>query len=231
MQGKNKKADMRNNEKIVYLLEKLIRDGEDLCNNPWENKQHENIGLVTRYVDLEGFNKWISSFHLFLSLLGHLARPWQDIYENSKEGNRIENALSVLGSLKSIKENLDDGLLISFEDIIFAEAFSDLIDQAEYLYEQGYFLACGVILRAVLEERLKKLCERAMCLPNKARSTINDYNQNLYAAKAYDKITFKNVDSMAAVGNAAAHNDPQLNKQGVGRFLRDLQGFLLRFAT
>ena len=71
------------------------------------------------------------------------------------KGNSLENALSVLGSLKSIKESLDDGLLIRFEDIVYAEAFSDLVEQAEYLYEQGYFLASGVILRAVLEERLK----------------------------------------------------------------------------
>lgn len=221
---------MKVNERITHLVEKLIRDGEDLCKNPWDNNQYKNIGIVTRFVDLEGFKKWIGSFHLLLSLLGHLGKPWQDMYESSKEGNRLENALSVLGSLKSIKESLDDGLLTGFEDIVYAEAFSDLVEQAEYLYEQGFFLASGVLLRAILEERLKKLCERTGCLPGKARPTIADYNQNLYAAKIYDKITFKHVDSMASVGNAAAHNDPQLNKQEVERFLRDLPTFLLRFS-
>ena len=50
--------------------------------------------------------------------------------------NNVENALSVLGSLKSIKENLDDGFLIRFEDIVYAEAFSDLVERAEYLFEK-----------------------------------------------------------------------------------------------
>jgi hypothetical protein len=222
---------MKPNERINYLVEKLIRDGEELCKNPWDDKQFEQIGVVTQFVDLEGFKKWITSFNLLLSLLGHLGKPWQDIYEESKKGNRVENALSVLGSLKSIKENLDDGLLVRFEDIVYAEAFSDLVEQAEYLYEQGYFLASGVILRAILEERLKKLCEQNGCIPEKRRPTINDYNQNLYTAKIYDKVAFKHVDSMAAVGNAAAHNDSQLDKQEVERFLRDLPQFLLRFSA
>ena len=222
---------MKPNESIDYLVEKLIHDGEELCKNPWKDKKFEHIGVVTQFVDLEGFKKWISSFHLLLSLLGHLGKPWQDIYEESKKGNRVENALSILGSLKSIKENLDAGLLIRFEDIIYAEAFSDLVEQAEYLYEQGYFLASGVILRAILEERLKKLCEQNGCLPGRHRPTINDYNQNLYTAKIYDKVAFKHVDSMAAVGNSAAHNAPHLDKQEVERFLRDLPQFLVRFSA
>lgn len=221
---------MKANERIAHLVEKLIQDGEDLCKSPWDNNQFKHIGIVMQFVDLEGFKKWIGSFHLLLSLLGHLGKPWQDIYESSKEANRLENALSVLGSLKSIRDSLDDGLLVGFEDIVYAEAFSDLMEQAEHLYEQGYFLASGVLLRAILEERLKKLRQRNGCLPGKARPTINDYNQNLYAGKVYDKITFKHVDSMAAVGNAAAHNDPQLNKQEVKRLLRDLSAFLTRFS-
>lgn len=222
---------MKTNEKITSLVEKLIQNGEELCKNPWANNQYKSIGVVTHFVDLERFNQWLGSFHLLLSLLGQLGNPWHDIYESSKKGNRLENALAILGSLKSIKESLNDGLLISFKDIIYAEAFSDLIEQAEYLYEQGYFLPSGVLLRAVLEERLKKLCESKGCYPEKNRPTINDYNQNLYAADIYDKITFKHVDSLAAIGNAAAHNDPQLKKQEVERFLRDLPAFLVRFST
>lgn len=222
---------MKGKERIVNLVDKLIRDGEDLCKNAWANRQHEHIGVVTHYADLEGFKKLVTSFRLLLTLLGHLGNPWQDIYEESRKGNRVGNAMSVLGSLKSIKESLDDGLLIGFEDMVYAEAFSNLIEQAEHLYEQGYFLASGVILRAILEERLKKLCEQNGCLPAKTRPTIADYNQSLYVAKIYDKIAFKHVDSMAAVGNAAAHNNPQLDNQEVARFLRDLPQFLLRFSA
>jgi hypothetical protein len=129
-----------------------------------------------------------------------------------------------------IKESLDTGLIVKFEDLVFAEAFSDLFEQAEYLLEQSYFLASGVILRAILEERLKLLCERNGCMPNKKCSTINDYNQSLYKDKVYDKIIFKNVDAMATIGNDAAHNNLNLEKKDVERLLRDISDFLLRFS-
>jgi len=222
---------MKGNDRIIHLVEKLITEGEVICKNSWKDDRYKLPALVMQYVDLESYKKWIGSFHLLLTIMGNLGKPWQGMYESCKDGNRLENALSILGSLKSIKENLDEGLIIGFEDIVFAEAFSDLVEQAEYLYEQGYALACGVILRAILEERLKKLCERNDCIPGKARPTINDYNQNLYTTQIYDKITFKHVDAMAAIGNTAAHNDPELNNQEVERFLRDLQAFLLRFST
>jgi hypothetical protein len=52
-----------------------------------------------------------------------------------------------------------------------------------------------------MEERLRRMCNVNGCLPAKIRSTLNDYNQALYAKQAYDKVMFKNVDALAAVGN------------------------------
>jgi len=95
---------------------------------------------------------------------------------------------------------------------------------------QGYIIASGVILRAVLEERLKLLCDRNLCVPAKQRPTIVDYNTELYKKLVYDKLTMKLVESMAAVGNDAAHTNPQLSKDDVGRFKRDLFDFLQKFS-
>ncbi len=105
------------------------------------------------------------------------------------------------------------------------------MDQAEYLFNQGYILASGVISRAVLEERLKKLCDQNNCQPAKQRPTIIDYNTNLYKDQVYDKIIFKNVDSMAAIGNDVAHNKPNVKKEDVERLLHDLNSFLQRFSV
>jgi len=67
--------------------------------------------------------------------------------------------MSMIGGLKSISDTLDKGYLLRIEDLIFADAFSNLIDQADYLFEQSYILAVGVIARAVLEEKLRNACE------------------------------------------------------------------------
>lgn len=128
-------------------------------------------------------------------------------------------------------KSLEEGLLIRFEDLVLAEAFSDLSEQAEYLFSQGYFLASGVITRAILEERLRRLCVNHDCTPDRERPTLSDLNTALYKKTVYDKITFKHVDALGAVGNHAAHNNPDLNKEDVRRMIDGVQAFLLRFST
>ncbi len=137
-----------------------------------------------------------------------------------------------LSTLRTIKFAIEQGLLTRFEDLVIADTFADLNEQGAYLLEQGYFLAAGAIFRAVLEEKLRKLCIRHKCQPNKTRPTINDYNQALYTSSppVYDKNMMLHVTSLAAVGNDAAHNDPKLNKQDVERLMKGLQDFLARYS-
>lgn len=215
-------------EKISSLVDSLVSEGEHVLTTQWQPGGRWATGPPT-YVDLEAFKKWRASCRLLVSVMGSLAVPWEDLLTSDVQ-NGWAHAATTLGTLKAIKEALSSGLLVNFEDLVFAEAFSDLIEQAEYLFDQGYFLAAGVILRAVLEERLRKLCERNTCSPEKNRPTIADFNLALYKANAYDKVTFKHVDAMAATGNDAAHNNPDIRAEDVERFLRDLLAFLRRFA-
>ncbi len=163
-------------------------------------------------------------------MLGSLAEPWRPVLGNDST-NYFACAESTQGALKGVKQSLEEGLLVRFEDIVLAEAFSDLYEQADYLFSKGYFLASGVIARAILEERLRRMCIANNCIPQKERPTLGDFNTGLYKKNIYDKITFKHVDALAAIGNDAAHNDPGLKKEDVRRLLDGLQGFLQRFAA
>jgi hypothetical protein len=145
--------------------------------------------------------------------------------------NDLSAAIGTQGALKGIRQSLQEGLIVRFEDLVLAETFSDLCEQADYLFQQGYFLAAAVIARAVLEERLRRLCTAHECLPDRERPTLGDFNTELYKRTIYDKITFKHVDALAAIGNNAAHNNPDLEKQDVRRLLDGLQGFLGRFSV
>ena len=136
----------------------------------------------------------------------------------------------MLGALQSVLESVEHGRLAAFEDIVFAEAFANLIDQGEYLLEKDYHLAAGVVFRAVLEERLRRLCDVHGAMPAKPRPTISDYNQSLYKANVYDKIVMKHVDAMATVGNAAAHGTDGFHPADVVQLRTNLVSFLARFA-
>lgn len=220
---------MNTKERITEFTNRLISEGEELLANTTTIERKRPM-RSTSHVDLRNFNKWITSFKLLLSMIGDLSTPWKQGIEGPIP-NGAKEAEVILGYLESIKEAIDHDLLVNIGDLVFAEAFADLIDQAEYLFDQGYALASGVVLRAVLEERLKKLCDSNGCIFDKEKPTISDYNTKLYTTKVYDKITMNSVQTMAAVGNKAAHNEPDLDKDDVSRFKRDLVEFLQKFSA
>ena len=75
------------------------------------------------------------------------------------------------------------------------------------------------------------MCAQSQCSPTRDRPTLGDFNTALYKHNTYDKTTFKHVDALAAVGNDAAHNKPDLKSEDVRRLLDGLQNFLIRFST
>jgi hypothetical protein len=132
----------------------------------------------------------------------------------------------MLGTLEGIRDTIKQGLLVTVQNLVFAEAFADLLGQAQYLLTANYFLAAGVLGRAVLEEYLRRWCRNANCLPAKPKPTINDFKAALQQGGNVTAIEVKHIDAMASIGNAAAHNQPGLSQPDVERLIRDVEAFL-----
>lgn len=218
---------MHARDRLLTLVTELIFEGESVLQTTYAAPGNW-ASCPPHYVDLRAYSRWRASCLLLSRLLGPAGAAWQRQLEGKAE-NGLGSALRLQGVLEAIQDAIQKDLLHRFEDLIFAEAFSDLIDQADYLFEYGYALAAGVIYRAVLEEHLRRLCDKHQCMPAKLRPTLADYNAELYKATAYDKVAMKHVESMAATGNMAAHNDPALSPVDVGRLKRDVRDFLHRF--
>ena len=212
---------------IASFAQKLIEDGKALLGTQIERKTSSFTS--DKFVDLQTFYQWCASCRLLVKQLGPFADPFRDVLTEQNQRNNTSAVKSMLGTLESIVESVEHGRLSAFEDIVFAEAFANLIEQGEYLLEMDYRLAAAVIFRAVLEERLRRLCDVHNALPEKPRPTIADYNQSLYKGNVYDKIVMKHVDAMAAVGNAAAHGTAEFNPADVTQLHANLIAFLTRF--
>jgi len=180
--------------KIRELLIKLITEGEAVLNTKWQPGGNWVSGPPT-YVELAAFKTWRARCKLLASLLGKVGKSWENELISDWD-NRIEYAITTQSTLQAIKVSEEEGLLLEIEDLVLADAFANLLEQAEYLLKQGYFLAAGVILRAVLEERLRRLCEQNTLILSKSKPTLNDYNTELYKKNVYDKITFKGATSI-----------------------------------
>ena len=154
--------------KIRDFIERLIAEGDAVLASKWQPSGNWISGPPS-YVEIEIFQQWRSRCRLLLSMLGPHGKPWEPMLEPMVE-NGLGMAMSTQGSLKAIRQSLAEGLLVRFEDLVLAKAFSDLYEQADYLFRQGYFLAAAVIARAVLEERLPRLCATHQCCSQQTES-------------------------------------------------------------
>lgn len=215
-------------EELTSFLDSLLAEGVNVDKTAIERA----TSSFTKdwFVDVEAFHKWKSSCKLLITMLGAFADPWRATLDNDQYRNSRSTVRAMLGAVASVKENVLAGRLARVEELVLAEAFSNLLDQAKYLLDKKYFLASGVLCRAVLEEKLRLLCDANGITLVKDRPTLADYNTSLYTAKVIDKLLMKSVDSMAAVGNDAAHNNASLTEADVVRMYSNLEDFLSRFS-
>jgi hypothetical protein len=212
--------------KIKDLLAKLLAEGKAVLDTQFHASGNW-AGPPPRYVNLQPFSAWRARCRLLVTLLGKVGKPWEaDLTADWDNG--LGSAMKTQGVLEAIQTSADDGLLIQAEELIWADAFANLSEQAEYLLEQNYFLASGVILRAVLEERLRSLCQQHSIAFSKAKPTLNDYNTELYKAQVYDKISFKEIDTLIAIGNDAAHNNHGFTSDKANRMKDGVNSILLK---
>ena len=66
--------------------------------------------------------------------------------------------LSGIEILKSIKAEIQNGWFQSYKGIISSEIFSDFLEMASHLLDNGYKDASAVMIGGVLEEHLRQLC-------------------------------------------------------------------------
>lgn len=225
--------------KLTILIDDLLAEGSALLGSMKIEPQQEpaqtrfSTGEVTKWrrwnvevFDIQACSRWLSRCAHLAVLLECHAAPWATVLKAEIKGSQDMRRL--LGTLEAIKIQIDAGLLVSLKDLIAADMFDDLLEQAEYLQDTGFFLAAGVLARAVLEEHMRNWCAREACSPTTPRPTINEHNMALYRADRLDKITMKQVDGLAAIGNDAAHNKPGLTADEVGRLLRDVRELLVK---
>jgi hypothetical protein len=179
------------------------------------------------WVDPQDFAKWVTGCRNLCRLLGQTAQVWSEEF-SGEIVNKYATAVKLRGSLTALREAVDRDLLTSLEDLVAADAFASLLDQADELYEKKYLLAAGVLGRAVLEEHIRKKCIRCGVLPA-GRPTISELNQTLYKCGDIDKLAMQQVTSMATAGNHCAHNlPPPLSKAQVRRLIDDVRDFVAR---
>ncbi len=146
-----------------------------------------------------------------------------------------ERALAILSAIRS---ELAGGWLFDIKGLVAAELFSDLLDQAEHLLEQGYKDAAAVMVGSVLEEHLRQLCVRhnVDVYDLKDGKTVarkaDRLNSELARVAVYSALDSKQVTAWLGLRNDAAHGHyERYTKEQVQNLMRGVIEFMARVAA
>ena len=186
----------------------------------------------------ESEERYAEAVALLLSAIKRLSQPGSTYSASAKSyevytANRTWMALAPLtGILKALRTDYESGHLQSVVELVHADVFADFLDMADYLLQQGYKDPAAVIIGSVLEEHLRKLCDKfriATVLPSGTPKKADALNSELAGASVYTKTDQKSVTAWLGIRNDAAHgNYAQYTKAQVDVMLLGVRDFSAR---
>ena len=152
-----------------------------------------------------------------LDMSPHGSEYWNYAVSFSSPFN-FDSVAKLFGTLKSLREDYANDFLSGSNEMVDAELFTDILEQAGYLFSQSYFRASAVVAGVALESHLRKLAEK-----NSIPITTDDgkyikadsLNGDLLKNKIIDKTMHKSVTGWLGLRNDAAHPDSKEIKEGL----------------
>ncbi|WP_440095934.1 HEPN domain-containing protein [Acinetobacter baumannii] len=194
------------------------------------NIEHKSLGKDgdAQYVEWK-----IKIKHLLKLICGNNSIHY-DAFLNAERYQFYDTNAVVLNRLlpviKATYDDLKNGFLITFKQIVQAEVFDSELEQAKSLLESGYKNAAAVIAGVVLETAIKELClNNGIDIERKRLTQLND---DLAKASVYNKLQQKQITALADIRNNAAHgNYDEFTKEDVERMINDIERFLLNYSS
>src|SRR5438309_12033268 len=129
---------------VISYLEKLIAEGEALLAAKFPVATSSFTSA--EFVPIDPRQRWLGNCRVLQTKLGRAIDPWKDAIL-ADTNNEAIHVMALVGTIRSIKDAVDGGHLVTFSDLVIAEAFSSLLEQADYLVSKGFWLAAGVLAR------------------------------------------------------------------------------------
>ena len=137
-----------------------------------------------------------------------------------------------IGILEALREDIESGYLSSLPELIHAELFSDFLEMAQHLLEEGLKDASAVIAGGTLEAHLRQLSAKNGVTTThvKGRSKkAEQLNSDLAGAAAISKLDQKNITAWLDLRNMAAHaRYSEYSQEQVSLLLSGIRDFMTR---
>jgi hypothetical protein len=197
-------------QKFARLLEKVTLSSQEL--------RDSKDGIISP----------VPYFEVRTSALNLLARTAGEnsIYYRELHGMNGINPGIMTGILTAALTDFREGFMADTKLLFSAEVFADFLIQAEVLLEHDYKDAAAVIIRAVLEDGLRRICQ-SKGLNVGARDGVHQLAEVLTKQNVLTAVQFKEIEAKKEIGNKAAHGHfSQYSKQDVVAFHEFVQRLL-----
>jgi len=212
-------------QKIIDRLNELIRRGHEI--EKTKKLPPANAIGFDATVDSQAANQWyVSSKSILAKAFGKDSEHYQ-IFDNCfKKGVTYSPLHRGIGILMGAKEDYECGYTQDIRNLVTAELFSNLLDQASELLEAGYAGPSAVLAGAVLEDNLRKLCSiNDIKLPDKPK--LDYMNSQLAKADIFNKLAQKKITVIADIRNSAAHGKwSEFTPEDVADMIRWITNFV-----
>jgi hypothetical protein len=184
-------------EAIISRIEPLLAAGDAL------QRAQSDGGWYSREFH-GGLAGWIAqSTTAIMSIVGSDHPYYSNFIEDTKHESPTDAARGT-AILLALKQDVENGYLRRQADLVAASVFSDFLDMAGYLLEEGYFHAAASIIGAVVEDGLRRMAITAN-VPVKPRDDINALSSKLRQKGVFTPLVAKRITLWAEIRNHADH--------------------------
>ena len=194
---------MDTHELIKQCYIRLIEEGRQILQRGgWDGKNFDRHPPDNEYVRFR-----MESMNLVRRSCGEDSDHYREFKRMAEDRHTCTNPhyfIYYFGVLEAAQRDFEGGLLFDMRSLISAEVLGDFIEQAETLLAAGYYHPAASLVGAILEDTLRKLCERHNIeVPSSTK--IDRLNADLAKSAVYDKLVQKRITALADIRNNADH--------------------------
>ena len=215
--------------RILERLDSLIIMGGEVLKT---RRSGCSPGVVAPdFVESGLFQRWRTSSLAFLNAtLGSNSVHYRE-FETHCNAARPGDTKQGIGILQAARDDIEGGYLQKVETLVSASVFSDFLEMAEHLLDNGYKDPAASLIGAVLEDGLRRICvNNGITL--KTKEDISSLNQKLAQKPepVYNPLQQKQIQVWNEIRNNADHgNFNQYKMDDVKDMLRGVRNFLSNY--
>ena len=198
-------------QKFARLIERVPRTVEEI--------EQTSDGVIAF------FEVKVSALNLIARIAGETSIYFRELLSMGGKATLVNPSI-VRGILTAAMTDFREGFIVDAKLLVSAEVFADFLVQAEVLLENDYKDASAVIIRAVLEDALRRVCI-SNGIEVRDRAGIAELATALTKQNLLTAVQAKEIEAKKEIGNQAAHGRfDQYTKEDVLAFHEFVQRLL-----